>query len=153
MVTPLAGKSPVQRFAAAFGIVYAVLGVVGALVTQGCPLLGACAKGIFGLQLNMWHNLLHFGVGSGLLLAASLPPEITKGVLLGLGSFFVAVTGVGLTGALHEYASIPGGPGSLDNLFHAASAAAAFFGATLGAVRTPIVANGLATKHRIENPR
>jgi hypothetical protein len=151
MVMPLSGKSPVQRFAAGFGIVYAVLGVAGALATQGCPLLGACDKGIFGVQLNMWHNVLHFGVGSGLLLAAFLPSEVTKGVLLGLGSFFVVATSVGLTGALHEYASIPGGLGSLDNLFHAASTAAAFLGATLGAVRKPIVANGLATKRRIEN--
>lgn len=144
MVMPLAGKSPVQRFAAAFGIVYVVLGVVGALMTQGCPLLGACDKGIFGIQLNMWHNLLHFGVGTGLLLAAFLPSEVTKGVLLGLGSFFIVATGVGLTGALHEYASIPGGLGSLDNLLHAASTAAAFLGATLGAVSTPIEASGMA---------
>ncbi|MGH8904666.1 MAG: DUF4383 domain-containing protein [Egibacteraceae bacterium] len=95
------GRAPAQSFALIFGAIYVVLGIIGFFVTGFRPLLGETGSTLLGIELNVFHNLVHVGVG---LIAVGaglyLSPVETQGVNFAIGGFYVLAAVIGYLGAL-----------------------------------------------------
>lgn len=95
------GRAPAQSFALIFGLIYIALGVIGFFVTGFRPLLGETGATLLGIELNVFHNLVHVGIGA--LAAAAglfLSPVETQGVNFAIGGFYVLAAVIGYLGAL-----------------------------------------------------
>jgi uncharacterized protein DUF4383 len=94
-------RAPAQTFALVFGAIYVLIGIVGFFATGFSPLLGDTQKVLFIFDLNVFHNLVHVGVG---LLAMGaglyLSPVETQGVNFAIGGFYVLAAVIGYLGAL-----------------------------------------------------
>lgn len=113
------------------GVVYLAAGVFGFIVTGFHGFVTSGGSSIIGLHLNVFHNLVHIGIGAILVVASRLPDAtMTQGTLLGVGAVYVVATVVGFTGHLPIIAVTTAGNG--DNFLHLASAALALVGGLAG---------------------
>ncbi|MGH3924696.1 MAG: DUF4383 domain-containing protein [Pseudonocardiaceae bacterium] len=95
------GRAPAQTFALVFGAIYIVLGLIGFFVTGFRPLLGDTGSSLLGIELNVFHNIVHVGVGAIAVGAALyLSPVETQGVNFAIGGFYVLAAVIGYLGAL-----------------------------------------------------
>jgi len=116
------------------GVVYLAAGVIGFAVTGFHGFVTPGGSSILGLHLNVFHNLVHIGIGAILVVASRVPDAaITQGILFGVGILYVAATLLGFLGKLPIIAVTSAGNG--DNFLHLVSASVAIFGGLAGAVQ------------------
>ena len=121
-----------RPIALVLGVVYLAAGLIGFAVTGFHGFVTSTGSSIIGLHLNVFHNIVHIGIGAILIGASRLPDAaMTQGVLLGVGLVYVVATIVGFLGKLPIIAVTTAGNG--DNFLHLASAALALFGGLAGA--------------------
>lgn len=88
-----------QVFALVAGAAYAGLGVIGFAVTGFGGVVQNGPDSLIGFDLNPFHNVFHFVVGLGFLVASRLDATITQGVIIGGGLVYILAT---LLGFLNE---------------------------------------------------
>jgi hypothetical protein len=121
-----------RPIALVLGVVYLAAGLIGFAVTGFHGFVTSGGSSIIGLHLNVFHNLVHIGIGAILIVASRLPDAtMTQGILLGVGILYVAATLLGFLGKLPIIAVTTAGNG--DNFLHLASASLAIIGGLAGA--------------------
>jgi hypothetical protein len=124
------GRSPVQTFSLAFGLLYLLVGFAGFTVTGFDDFMAEPVGGtliIFGL--NPLHNIVHILIGAAW--AVSSRTHIgAKNVSLAIGAAYALVAILGFFGAL-KFLSIDS-LADPDNFLHIVTAALAFYFATAG---------------------
>jgi hypothetical protein len=124
------GRSPVQTFSLAFGLLYLLIGFVGFTVTGFDDFMAEPVGGtliIFGL--NPLHNIVHILIGAAW--AVSSRTHIgAKNVSLAIGAAYALVAILGFFGAL-KFLSIDS-LADPDNFLHIVTSALAFYFATAG---------------------
>jgi hypothetical protein len=124
VATGLRAWTPAQRFAAAFGVVYLVVGVAGFALTGVSDFAGHHHHTLLIFAVNPLHNVIHLVLGIAWLAAAprhraACLANLTIGVVLGL----VTVLGfVGVTDMLGM-----SGFADPDNFLHLATATLALY--------------------------
>lgn len=112
------GRAPAQSFAIIFGAIYVLIGIVGFFATGFRPLLGNTETALLVFDLNVFHNLVHVGVGL-IALAAGLylSPIETQGVNFAIGGFYILAAVIGYMGALEFLLAANRGPDP-DHVLH-----------------------------------
>jgi hypothetical protein len=114
------------------GVVYLAAGVIGFAVTGFDGFVTPKGSTLLGFPLNVFHNIVHIGIGAILIVASRLPDAtMTQGILLAVGVFYVAATLLGFLGKLPIIAVTTAQ--NADNFLHLASASLALFGGLAGA--------------------
>lgn len=114
------------------GVAYLAAGVIGFAATGFHGFVTSGGSLFLGLHVNIFHNIVHIGIGAILIVAALLPDAaMTQGSLLGVGLIYVAATLLGFLGDLPILAITTAG--NSDNFFHLVSAAVALLGGLAGA--------------------
>jgi ABC-type transport system involved in multi-copper enzyme maturation permease subunit len=128
---PSVGPHNVARsFALVLGATYLAVGILGFFFTGFSGFIGHNTT-VIVFQLNIFHNLVHIGIGAILLIASRAPDSaVTQGVLFGVGTLYVAATLLGVLNALSILSMH--GHFAGDNFLHLASAAFALIGGMLG---------------------
>jgi hypothetical protein len=132
----VARGASIAKFAAlAVGFVYLVIGLVGFAVTGFDGLVANQGEALLGFDLNPFHNIVHLGIGVGLI-GVSLAPEsaVAEGALIGGGVVYLLAAFLGFVDHL-QILSIDD-PLAPDNFLHLASGAAALLLGVLGALQT-----------------
>ncbi len=132
---PSGSKSNIARpVALVLGVAYLAGGVLGFAATGFHGFVTPHGATFLGLPLNIFHNIVHIGIGAILIVAALLPDAtMTQGILLGVGVLYVAATLLGFLGRLPIIAVTTAG--NPDNVLHLVSAATAIFGGLAGAAQ------------------
>ncbi len=110
--SPRTGRTLNQILALAFGVVYALVGLAGFLVTGDVPFVGQEGDPLILFDVNGLHNIVHLAIGVALIAAArrldtargaNLAIGVTYLVLGALGPVIndTAVDVIGLNGADH----------------------------------------------------
>jgi hypothetical protein len=116
------------------GVTYLAAGVIGFAATGFHGFVTPGGSTFLGFPLNVFHNIVHIGIGAILIVASRLPDAtMTQGILLGVAILYVAATLLGFLGKLPIIAVTTAG--NPDNFLHLASAALALFGGLAGAVQ------------------
>jgi hypothetical protein len=131
MATRLVTRTPAQFFALTFGIVYAVVGIIGFAVTGFDAFASSTPdEELIIFALNPLHNVVHIALGAVWITAAGSHSR-AKLVNLVFGVVLLLVFVLGMVGALEwlaiEDASSP------DNYLHLATGVLAIYFGTLGA--------------------
>jgi Domain of unknown function (DUF4383) len=124
------GRSPVQTFSLAFGLLYLIIGFAGFAVTGFDDFAAEPVDGtliIFGL--NPLHNIVHILIGA-VWAVSSRTHEGAKNVSLVIGAAYALVGILGFFGLL-KFLSIDN-LADPDNFLHLVTAALAFYFATAG---------------------
>jgi Domain of unknown function (DUF4383) len=104
------GRTPAQTVGLVLGAIYVLVGLVGFFATGFAPLLGDTRATLFGFDVNVFHNLVHIGVGAIAIAAALyLSPVETQGVNFAIGGFYLLAFVIGYLGALDNLLSIDRG--------------------------------------------
>ena len=86
-----ASRTPNQTVAGALGAVYLLVGLLGFAVTGGVDFAGEHGTHLLGIfEVNPLHNVVHLGVGIGLL-AASRQPRLAAGANSLVGAVYLLV--------------------------------------------------------------
>jgi hypothetical protein len=113
------------------GVIYLAAGVFGFIVTGFHGFVTSGGSSVIGLHLNVFHNIVHIGIGAILIVGARLPDAtMTQGILLGVGVVYIVATILGFLGRLPIIADTTAGSG--DNFLHLASATVAILGGLAG---------------------
>ena len=121
---PPEGENLSKAFAVGFGVFYIAIGLIGFAVTGFEGFTADTDEQLLGLDLNVFHNIVHVAIGLGLVLAATARDEtVTQGVVIGVGLFYAVAALLGFLDYL-QIISINGHL-SLDNFLHLFSALAA----------------------------
>ncbi|HWF26521.1 MAG TPA: DUF4383 domain-containing protein [Solirubrobacteraceae bacterium] len=84
------------------------------------------------LKVNIFHNIVHIGIGAILIIASRLPDAtITQGIMVGVGVIYVAAMLLGFLGKPPIIAITTAQ--NPDNFFHLVSASVIIFGGLAGA--------------------
>lgn len=125
------------------GIGYALIGVVGFIVTGLTGWVVNTDEALLGFDLNGFHNVVHIGVGAILIGASQVrEPSVTQGILIGGGLVYLVAAFLGFTEDLDELLSIDGSAAP-DNFLHTVSGVLAIAVGLLG---------GTVSRPRIELP-
>jgi hypothetical protein len=130
------GSNIARPVALILGVAYLAGGVIGFAITgiHG-SVVDSTGSSFAGLHLNVFHNIVHIGIGAILIIASFVPDDaITQGVLLGVGILYVAATLLGFLGKLPIISITTAGNG--DNYLHLFSAIVALFGGLAGAAQS-----------------
>src|SRR5919199_1807150 len=116
--------SPAQKFAAAFGTVYLLVGIAGFVVTGFGDFAGHHHATLVVFAVNPLHNVVHLVLAAGWLAACgrhrtARAANLALGVLLGLVTVLGAVGGLGWLGM--------SGLADPDNFLHLATATLALY--------------------------
>ena len=123
-----------KPIALVLGVVYLAVGVIGFAATGFHGFVTPHGSTFLGFPINIFHNIVHIGIGAILIVASRLPDAtMTQGILLGVAILYVAATLLGFLGKLPIIAVTTAG--NPDNFLHLASAAVALFGGLAGAVQ------------------
>ena len=80
------GRNIARPAALALGLGYVVAGAVGFVVTGFSGFVVDTDERLLGLDLNVFHNIVHLAIGAALIAAAGLRNlAVTQGVLMGVG--------------------------------------------------------------------
>lgn len=121
-----------QLFALVVGVAYLAIGVIGFAVTGFEGIVTNGDDTLLGLQLNVFHNVVHLVIGLLLLVVSRLPdPTISQGVLIGGGLIYIVAAGLGFLNEL-QILSINSGL-EADNFLHLVSGIAALAVGIIGA--------------------
>lgn len=126
MKTWLGTRTPGLARSGAFlvGVAYAAIGVIGFFVTGFTNLTGNEGEALLIFDLNPFHNIVHLGIGAGLI-AVSLSGDsaIAEGALIAGGLVYVLAAVLGFLNALPILAI--DSPFAPDNVLHLLSGVAA----------------------------
>jgi hypothetical protein len=123
-----------RPIALVLGVVYLAAGVIGFAATGFHGFVTPHGDTFLGFPINIFHNIVHIGIGAILIVASRLPDAtMTQGILLGVGILYVAATLLGFLGKLPIIAVTTAG--NPDNYLHLVSAAVALFGGLAGAAQ------------------
>jgi hypothetical protein len=115
-----------------FGVIYLGAGLIGFAATGFHGFVTPAGATFLGLKVNIFHNIVHIGIGTILLIASRLPDAaMTQGIMLGVGIIYVAATLLGFLGKLPIIAITTAQ--NPDNFFHLVSASVIIFGGLAGA--------------------
>jgi hypothetical protein len=115
-----------------FGVIYLGAGLIGFAATGFHGFVTPAGATFLGLKVNIFHNIVHIGIGTILLIASRLPDAaMTQGIMLGVGIIYVVATLVGFLGKLPIIAITTAQ--NPDNFFHLVSASVIIFGGLAGA--------------------
>jgi len=127
-----------QLFALVAGAVYAVVGVVGFAATGFDGVTANGPDDIIGFDLNIFHNIVHLGIGLGFLAASRLDPILCQGIVIGGGLVYVLAALLGFLNEL-QILSIDDEVAA-DNFLHLVSGSAAVIFGLVGARQTDALA-------------
>ena len=114
------------------GLGYLAAGLVGFVTTGFTGFVEDTSEQLLGLDLNIFHNLVHLTIGAGLLVASQVRDvTITQGTLIGVGLFYVLAAVLGFIDYL-QIISVNYGL-AVDNFFHLATGSVALLFGLLGA--------------------
>ena len=123
-----------KPIALVLGVVYLAVGVIGFAATGFHGFVTPHGSTFLGFPINIFHNIVHIGIGAILIVASRLPDAtMTQGILLGVAILYVAATLLGFLGKLPIIAVT--NASNPDNFLHLASAAVALFGGLAGAAQ------------------
>lgn len=136
MATAAGSRTMAQKFAAAFGAVYLVVGIAGLFVAEEI-IGGSPDDKLILFPINHLHNAVHAAIGV-IWLAASKTHVTAKAVNLIIGLTYVVVAAVGFTGVdfMHTLLNIHA-PDSADNFLHLVSGLAGVYFGSAGASMAP----------------
>ncbi|MDQ4072175.1 MAG: DUF4383 domain-containing protein [Actinomycetota bacterium] len=118
------GQNAARIFALLLGLGYVAVGVIGFAATGFSGFVANTDDALIGLDLNVFHNIVHIAIGAGLLVASRLPNvAVTQGILIRVGLFYVVAALLGFIDYL-QIISIDGNLAA-DNFLHLLSGAAA----------------------------
>ena len=129
------GRNIARPAALALGLGYVVAGAVGFVVTGFSGFVVDTDERLLGLDLNVFHNIVHLAIGAGLIAASALRNlAVTQGVLMGVGAFYLVATLLGFA----NYLQIISIDASIvfDNFLHLATGAAALGFGVLSSLQT-----------------
>ncbi|MDQ3587021.1 MAG: DUF4383 domain-containing protein [Actinomycetota bacterium] len=114
------------------GLGYVAAGVIGFVVTGFTGFVEDTDEQLLGLDLNIFHNIVHLAIGAGLAIASQMRDvAITQGVLIGVGLFYILAALLGFIDYLQiisvNYSL------SMDNFFHLITGLTAFIFGLIGA--------------------
>ena len=118
------GRNIARPAALALGLGYVLAGAVGFTVTGFSGFVADTDERLLGLDLNVFHNIVHLAIGAALIGASALRNlAVTQGVLMGVGAFYLVATLLGFS----NYLQIISIDASIvfDNFLHLATGAAA----------------------------
>ncbi|MBA3300412.1 MAG: DUF4383 domain-containing protein [Thermoleophilaceae bacterium] len=114
------------------GLGYLGIGLVGFAATGFTGFVEDTNESLLGFDLNIFHNIVHFAIGLGLVLASQLRDvSITQGVLIGVGLFYVLAALLGFINYL-QIISIDGNFAPI-NFFHLLTGVGALLFGLIGA--------------------
>ena len=122
--------TPAQRFAAAFGVVYLLVGIAGFLLTGVSDFAGEHHHTLVIFAVNPLHNAIHL-VLAGVWLAAAPRHRTARLADLALGVVLGLVTVLGFAGVTHMLGM--SGFADPDNFLHLATATLALYFGTVAA--------------------
>jgi hypothetical protein len=134
-VSPSTSDHNIARpIALVLGVAYLAAGLVGFIATGFHGFVTPGGATLLGLKVNIFHNIVHIGIGAILIVASRVPDAaMTQGIMLGVGVIYVAATLLGFLGRLPiigiTTAQNP------DNFFHLVSATLIIFGGLAGAAQ------------------
>lgn len=115
------------------GLGYVAAGVVGFVVTGFTGFVGDTDEQLLGLDLNIFHNVVHLAIGAGLAIASQMRDvAITQGVLIGVGLFYILAALLGFIDYLDILLSV-NFELAVDNFFHLVTGLIAFIFGLIGA--------------------
>ena len=121
-----------RPIALVFGVIYLGAGLIGFAATGFHGFVTPAGATFLGLKVNIFHSIVHIGIGAILLIASRLPDAtMTQGIMLGVGIIYVAATLLGFLGKLPIIAITTAQ--NPDNFFHLVSASVILFGGLAGA--------------------
>jgi hypothetical protein len=130
-----ASRGNVARlFALAIGLGYLAAGLIGFVETgfTGPVVLNTNDSFLGFFDLNIFHNIVHFAIGLGLIVASRVRDvTVTQGVLIGVGLFYVVAALLGFLNYL-QLISINSSL-AFDNFFHLFTGAVAVIFGLIGA--------------------
>ncbi len=130
----MGNSNAAQVFALVAGAGYAFLGVIGFAVTGFGGVVQQGPDSLIGFDLNPFHNVFHFVVGIGFLVASRLDATLTQGIIIGGGLVYVLATLLGFLNEL-QILSIDDSVAPI-NFLHLASGSAAILFGLIGARQT-----------------
>jgi len=123
-----------RPIALVLGVIYLGAGVIGFAATGFHGFVTPGGSDFLGFPVNVFHNIVHIGIGALAIVASRLPDAtMTQGILFGIGILYVAAVVLGFSGHLPIIADTTAG--NPDNFLHLASAATALFGGFAGAAQ------------------
>jgi hypothetical protein len=123
-----------RPIALVLGVVYLAAGVIGFAATGFHGFVTPHGDSFLGFPINIFHNIVHIGIGAILVIASRLPDAtMTQGILLGVGVLYVAATLLGFLGKLPIIAVTSAS--NPDNFLHLVSASVAIIGGLAGAAQ------------------
>jgi hypothetical protein len=123
-----------RPIALVLGVIYLAAGVIGFAATGFHGFVTPHGDSFLGFPINVFHNIVHIGIGAILIIASRLPDAtMTQGILLGVGVLYVAATLLGFLGKLPIIAVTSAG--NPDNFLHLVSASVAIIGGLAGAAQ------------------
>jgi len=128
------GKNIARLFALLLGVGYLAGGVIGFAATGFTGVVSDGEASLLGLDLNIFHNVIHLSIGAGLIVASRLRDvTVTQGILIGVGLFYLLAAVLGFINYL-QIISIDGNAPNfaLDNFLHLFSGGAALVFGLIG---------------------
>lgn len=114
------GHNIARTFAVVLGVGYLAGGVIGFAATGFSGVVSDGDASLLGLDINIFHNVVHLSIGAGLLIASRLRDvTVTQGILIGVGLFYLLAAVLGFINYL-QIISIDGNAPNfaLDNFLH-----------------------------------
>ncbi|MGH9023762.1 MAG: DUF4383 domain-containing protein [Acidimicrobiia bacterium] len=124
-----------QQFGYLFGAVYALVGIVGFVVTADVGFVATEGNNLIIFGLNPLHNVIHVAVGALFIAGARMGERTSRQVNLLVGGVYllVGVVGFALVGTSANIIAL----NQADNLLHLATAAVAL-GVGSGRLALPV---------------
>ncbi len=130
----MGNSNAAQVFALVAGVVYALVGVVGFAVTGFEGVVQNGPDALLGFDLNPFHNVVHFAIGLGFIVASRLDATLTQGIVIGAGLVYLLAAVLGFLNEL-QILSI-NDEVAPDNFLHLLSGSAAVLFGLIGARQT-----------------
>jgi hypothetical protein len=112
-------KSLAQKLGPLFGAFYITIGILGFFVTGFTDWTQQTPDALFGFALNPFHNLVHLGIGSFLLLMSTRKSAATaEGALMGVGLFYIVAFVIGVSAPDNLTILSMAGEGDAENFNH-----------------------------------
>ena len=112
-------KSLAHTLGPILGATYILLGIVGFFVTGFTGFTANTNETLLGLELNVFHNIVHIGAGLFLFIMTRFTPApAAEGAMMGVGLTLVVLFVIGVTGDGNLSILSVVGMGSAIHFFH-----------------------------------
>ncbi len=138
------GMNVARGAALVLGLGYVAAGLIGFIVTGFTGFITDTDEQLLGLDLNIFHNVVHLAIGASLMIASQVRDiAITQGVLIGVGLFYILAALLGFIDYLQiisvNYEL------SVDNFFHLFTGLTALIFGLIGGRQTQSARRHVAT--------